>query len=245
MAEALPATPPAQPAPPPVAPVGSGTATATIPPGTSAAVSAPLFGGLRGGRKRKDGLPPGSPEAIEADRKKDALRKAKQRAAQQRPDPAPLPVAGAAPAPGGALAPDGALLGVEGQAIPWEPKMLQPLLKQLVPAIEELTNNKIVAKAELCRIPPDLVKEIKADAKWPDTAKEILELSGAQVGAKWLTKFGVSSENQAEITLGTAIVFLVSNNLLLMRRLTALAAAVNTPVKQPGQSQPAAQPAKV
>lgn len=120
--------------------------------------------------------------------------------------------------------------------------MLQPLLKQLVPAIEELTLNKLAAKAEQARIPAEIVKEIRDDAKWPAPAKEILELSGSQVGAKWLTKFGVSSENQAEITLGTAILFLVSNNLLLTRRLAALAAAANTPTNKPPPPAAAAQP---
>lgn len=39
------------------------------------------YGGLRGGRKRKDGLIPGSPQAAEADRAKDAERKRRARAA--------------------------------------------------------------------------------------------------------------------------------------------------------------------
>src|SRR5258707_9089158 len=89
----------------PVASGSAGNKPAAPPTAVSAAASAPLFGGNRGGKKRLDGLAPGSPEAIEADRKKDAERKRTRREAVQRvAEPPPLPSAGA-PAPGANLAP--------------------------------------------------------------------------------------------------------------------------------------------
>jgi len=80
-----------------VAPVQPAGPPALIPPAPGAKVTAPLFGGYRGGRKRKDGLVPGSPEALAADREKDRLRKERQREREgAAAEPPPLPgVAGA------------------------------------------------------------------------------------------------------------------------------------------------------
>ena len=80
---------------PPVAPVGPGASAAAAAASPAAKVTAPLFGGFRGGRKRKDGLAPGSPEAIEADREKDRVRKERQRSRQV--EPPALPAAGGPP----------------------------------------------------------------------------------------------------------------------------------------------------
>ena len=92
---------------PPVAPVGPGASAAAAAASPAAAVTAPLFGGFRGGRKRKDGLAPGSSEAIEADREKDRLRKERQRSRSV--EPPALPAAGAAGVAGQAQAAAGAV----------------------------------------------------------------------------------------------------------------------------------------
>jgi hypothetical protein len=81
--------------PPAVSPAAkpAAPAPAPIPPAKNS--SAPLFGGHKGGgKKRLDGLVAGSPEAVEADRKKDAERKRLARAEKRNSEtPPPLPPA--------------------------------------------------------------------------------------------------------------------------------------------------------
>src|SRR5579872_2301004 len=85
---------------------GNGNAVALGPVATTphASATAAKHGGLRGGKKRDDGLVPGSPEALEADKKKDAERKRKEREeAKRATDPAPIPPVGSPQAQAGAV----------------------------------------------------------------------------------------------------------------------------------------------
>ena len=216
-----------------VAPVGNGGAGAMPAPGGSAKDTAPRFGGLRGGRKRADGLVPGSPEAVEADRKKDADRKKKQRAQE----PSPLPSInrptneGAPSAPGDGL---GTLPGAQGAAfVPWAPDTLKPVFEQLLPAIEQVTVHQVTVRAAKARLPGEIVKEFGADAKWSGPARKALELSAPQLSAKWLNKLGVSADNQPEIVFATAVTSILASHVLLLRRLDKLIAVANVPVKAP------------
>jgi len=215
---------------------GPATASSASP---GAGETAPLFGGFRGGRKRKDGLAPGSPEALAADREKDRLRKERQRDRQRGPDPAPLPsVAGAPAAAPGAL---GADPGLEGAPVlPWEAKMLEPLFEQLLPAVEELSVNQIASRATKARLPVEMVREIETDAKWSTPAKKALEIAGPQVAAKWLNKTGISAENQPEVVLGTAVASILAGHVLLLRRLDKLIAVANAPTARPAPEAPKA-----
>src|SRR5258708_14935569 len=152
----------APPGPSPAQPVASnGNGGQAVPPaaGHGAKETAPRFGGLRGGRAREDGLVPGSPEALDADKKKDRLRKKLQRT--QRSEPAPLPsVAGT---PGATQATPGAVVSVPGvEAVPldpWKPEDVKQLFEQLVPAAEELTSRQISERAFKAKLPPDVLQE--------------------------------------------------------------------------------------
>src|SRR5207248_3670914 len=95
---------------PKVAPTKPAEPPANAAPENSALATVPLFGGLRGRRTRKDGLKPGSPEAVAADRERDRRRKQKLREKLTEPDPLPsqsaavdgpvaAPVAGEMPQP--------------------------------------------------------------------------------------------------------------------------------------------------
>src|SRR5579862_2754249 len=84
--------PPGAPGGPAPAPVGNGNPAnkaGVAPVPTHAAASVPLYGGNRGGKKRRDGLVPGSPEALEADRKADRDRKQQERDSKRRLAPQP------------------------------------------------------------------------------------------------------------------------------------------------------------
>ena len=115
-------------------------AQATVPPVVTAADSSPsLFGGHRGGgKKRQDGLIAGTAAAKEADRKADAARKAAARALQKgKTLPAPLPSATAsnqdtvAPAAGNPdpvlSAPIDPILpsGAAPMFVPWQQRLLK------------------------------------------------------------------------------------------------------------------------
>ena len=152
-------TPPAKNDPAPVAGGTVQTPAANVGSGNSPKPRVELFGGLRGGRKRKDGLVPGSPEALAADREKDAARKreARERDRLANPDviPSALPSsapATAAPAQNAAAPPAdnlGALAVPESfEAISWHSKDVEPLVNELVELTEELCGNAITSRCK-------------------------------------------------------------------------------------------------
>jgi hypothetical protein len=186
----------------------------------------PRFGGLRGGKPRTDGLVPGSPEAAAADRERDARRKREKTAKERekaKVDPAPLPsspVASPAPTPGaGEIAQPGA---APVSFVPWDAQTLKPLFDQLIPTVEDLHVDHLTGMAEEAKLPPEFVKEIGRDARWPGPSRKAIEISAPQVAAKWLNKSGISAENQPEVVLGTAIVSIVVSHRKLALKLEKL-----------------------
>jgi hypothetical protein len=166
----------------------------------------PRFGGLRGGKPRKDGLVPGSTEAAAADRDRDRRRKEAERKVAE---PAPLPSQTAAVASPVATPVAGAV-GQPGVApvsfVPWDAQTLKPLFDQLIPTVEDLHVDHLTGMAEQAKCSAELVKEIGKDARWPGPSRKAIEIAAPQVAAKWLNKSGISAENQPEVVLGTAIV---------------------------------------
>jgi len=211
---------------PPVA--GNGQAAAPAAAAPTAKSSAPKFGGLRGGRKRKDGLVPGSPEAVEADRVADAQRKRDQRSALRQADPPPIPAAsGPAETPAGDL---GTVPGAQGPApVPWDPSMLAPLFLQLIPTAEKLTVKQITDRCTKAHLPGEIIEDIKKDAAWNPVAKKAIEVSAPAVAAKWLNKSGVSSEHQHEVILVTAVSSILAGHVMVLRRLDKLVKKTNPP----------------
>lgn len=204
--------------------------TAPVAAVVPAAVSAPLFGGLRGSRPRKDGLLPGSPEAQAADRAKDRERKRRLRAGQAGPggqvasaDPPPLPAAGGPGAPVGGGADFGGD-SVDGGPVPWDSKQLAPLFDQLIPAVEALAVTQLTGKALKAKLPRELVADIEKDGRWNEPAKKALAVAGPQLAAKYLNKTGVSAENQPEIVFGTALASIAVGHFRLVQRLNELIA---------------------
>lgn len=211
----------------------------------------PLFGGKRGpGRAgRADGLVPGSPEAIAADRAKDAARKRLARAAARAASPPPpLPSrqpAGQSGPPSPAVSPPGqtappagtgsADVGTEtlGSPVAWDQDALRPLCEQLIEAAEEGRIAAFVARCAEAGLTQRLVKEIEADAKWPKPAKVILARSLPRLAAKWLNRTGVSAEWEDEVAVLGAAVLIVAHDRKLARRLEELIAATRTQPDSP------------
>ena len=232
----LPGAPPGAPAAAPLVSPGQSNATPTAAPSPAAAVTASQHGGLRGGRARADGLVPGSKEALEADRKYDAARHQKKRDLKRKEaqtDPPPIPPAGQTPAGGVAAVPGAAVAA----GIPWDPKMLEPLFKQLVPTAEEIAVKQLTDKAVKAHLPGEIIHDIEKKAAWNPMAKQALEIAGAQVAAKWLTKSGISAEHQPEVVLGTALCSIFAGHVLLLKRMDELIREANPPATTPAKPQ--------
>lgn len=169
-------------------------------------------GGLKGGRPRKDGLTPGSPEALEADREKDRARKRNAR----RGNPPTLPPASPVASP--VVEPQAA--GVPASAVPWNPGQLAPFFQDVVPAVEEWSKERLAGKAaKVPGIPPELLDEIRRDAAWNPAARAAIVSTGPEVLTKWLNKMGVSGEHAPEVVLATAIGAVVLSHHMLAAKL--------------------------
>jgi len=204
---------------------GQPAAPATATP--HAAVTASQHGGLRGGKPRKDGKIPGSPEAIAADLEKDAKRKRDGRAAKKTAsDPAAIPSANS---PGQTTA--NGVAAVPGAAgnppVPWDPSLIAPLIKQILPTAQKMATRSITSRAEKAHLPGELIHDIEKEATWNPMAIQAIEISAPQVAAKWLNKTGVSAEHQPEIMLGTAICSILGSQVLLLNRLDKLIKVAN------------------
>ena len=210
---------------------------ADVGSGNHAAQTVPRFGGLRAGRKRADGLVPGSDEALAADREKERLRKARQRARQRAENPPalpavaddgePLPGLDAAPldtgeAPGGDL---GGVPGAEcGAPVPWDAASLAPLIEQLLPTLEAASVARITRKAAAAKLPADLLRAVENDSRWPKPAAKVLQMAGPQLAAKWLNKTGVSAEHQLEVAVLSAVGCIVAGQSAVLSRLEKIIA---------------------
>ena len=181
----------------------------------------PAFGGRPGGRPSKFKFPAGTERGDAERRKAEAERKAALRRANKLAEPPPLPSADA-PAPDPVPSPNGdqsSFIPPEAgrPVVPWTPDMLQELTDGIVDALEERRVERFVEKAKEAALPPAVVKEIGADARYPVVGKRGLKASLPQVGAKLANKTGLSSEHLHEIVLVKAITV----NVMHGRRLEA------------------------
>ena len=220
------APPTVAPRPPVVAPGGS-------PPGIPVAPATASAPKKAGGRPRKDGLPPGSPEADAANKKYDSERhKLARETAATVAEPPALPSAFAPGAgPGPATAPP---LSVDGgdQApppVPWQAETLTGLVDELIEAAEENRVGSYIAKCAEAGLTPKLCKDIEADAHFPKVAKTLLKHSIPRLAAKWLNRACLSSEWQEEISVLTAIILIVKQQAKVNARFEELIQAKNNP----------------
>jgi hypothetical protein len=238
----LPATPgaktPDEKTPGPVANGNPQGSAAPETPAVPAQYSVPLFGGYRGGRKRKDGLKPGSPEALQADRDANAKRMREKRAADSAAKlPAPLPAATPptiAPMLDKTLPPAGGeVAGLAAPGLPvvaliqWQAGDLLPVTEAGVPLIEQMLGRSIVRKARRARIPDEIISEIEKDVAWPKASREMLIKTSDALAAKYLNKAGLSAEYKVEVNFGVAVLNIGALHMAVLKRLDKLIAASN------------------
>ena len=221
---------------PPAGP--SGEPTAGIP----AAPSTPPPSGKAGGRPRKDLLPPGSPQAQEADKKYDSERhKLARETAAKVAEPPALPSAlapnagpGPTPSPGGSTP----VPGEEAPPVPWQPETLTGLVDDLIEAAEESRVDFYIGRCAEAGLTQKLCKEIEADARFPKTATALLKHSIPRLAAKWLNRAGISAEWQEEISVLTAIILIVKQNAKLSARFEEIVQAHKQPAPAPAKKGP-------
>jgi hypothetical protein len=165
--------------------------------GGVAGSSKPLFGGNVGRKPRSDGLKPGSPEAIAADRAKNAerMRRARAEKAAATPPP-PLPAAGApgvaapqsvsgqAQNPGDPL---GLPPGVDGVSplADWTAEDFNGAAPEVIELIEAWCIESDTALAAEGGLPEKVVRKIAADAAFPKSSKESLRRTSPAMLAKF------------------------------------------------------------
>lgn len=210
--------------PPVGAPSPAASGSAASPPQRPAAIPADSAANLaakHGGKasRRRDGLVPGSPEAIEADRAKDRERK-RRKALEMRGEPVPLPSPLVVQPPAGEVPPPAPDFG----AVPWTADLLRPIFEQALPVAEGLAVQNLTEKARAAKLDASLVREVADGAKIHPLAKQQIVEGGAAVAAKWLNKSGVSSEHADEVRLLGGIVAAFAGYRAVAAKLDELAA---------------------
>lgn len=230
-----PGAPAPKPNPPNNPPAPGATVHSALPPGTSASSLAVKHGGNKGGRKREDGLVPGSPEALAADRKRDAERKKRERAtvSEQRL-PAPLPPV-ISPLdrpvqPGGDSLLAGA--GIEDASfLPWSGEMVTPAIIQSVALLQELEKGYVEKKLAAANIPVTEWNKILDMAKWPDLAVRGITKSGGDATARLLNYLGISSKYKDVLNFCPSLIFFVLDRMKFYKRLDELVKVANPPAQ--------------
>ncbi len=147
---------------------------------------------------------PGSPEAVEADRKADRDRKQQERESKRRlaPQPALPAVLPGAPDPGAPLvngegAPIVAAPG-EAVAVPWEPDLLKDLVEEGIEYSERRRVQKFKEAAQAAQLPDALVRQIGNDAQFVPAFKSTTIKTGPRAIAKILNRLGISAQYSDE-----------------------------------------------
>jgi hypothetical protein len=172
------------------------------------------FGGNPTGRTRKDGLKPGSPEAAEADKKRNAERMATKRAAEKSAaQPPALPAS--TPGTSAVLSNPGAttIPVVDGFQEPASVGWLAEDFKQVAPdTLDLLEQWRIADKVSLAeegKLSGAVVRQIEKDAAFPAPAKRSLQSSSPAALAKLFNTLNVPVALKSYITTCPTILYLI------------------------------------
>lgn len=195
----------------PVAPVASTPSTgANAGVGVQPTASPVKFGGNPTGRTRNDGLKSGSPEAVEADRKRNAERMRENRAKVRSEQPAePLP--SALPSVAGDSSTrisvtDG---GFDAPSVGWSAEDFKQVAPSTIELFEQWRISAAIDLAEEGKLSGAVVKKIASDAAFPIPAKRSLCDTSPAALAKLFNTLNVPTAFKAYITTGPTILFLI------------------------------------
>lgn len=223
---------------PPVAPVAGGNAPVEIPKlavSDVAKQTVPLFGGLRGGRPRLDGLKPGSPEARDADRRKNSERMAANRERERRakePPALPARAAGALDDPGAQTIPVVDGLGLD-PVVQWAPEDFRQVAVDCVELAEAWRVDAHTKTAAAGHLPRAVVEEIARDAAFPKGTKNSLSNASPATLAKMFNAMKVPLALKSVIATAPALTFLIIRDFQLTAKIERLVAADKSEKAQP------------
>ena len=180
----------------------------------AAPASPAVFGGNPTGRTRKDGLKPGSPEALEADKKRNAERMATKRAAEKsaaQPPALPANTSGTS----AVLSDSGAktipvLDGfVEPASIDWIDTDFKQVAPDTLDLLEQWRVADKVSLAEEGKLSGAVVRQIEKDAAFPAPAKRSLQSSSPAALAKLFNTLRVPVALKSYITTCPTLLYLI------------------------------------
>jgi hypothetical protein len=179
-------------------------AAPSAPVAVAQPVKAALFGGHKGGgKKREDGLVAGSPAAIEADKKKNAERMRNNRAAKKAAEiPAALPslAAAAANAPAAVPAAESAVAGAAGSVaavpgvvvaplfVPWSEKVLMRITKTVMRIVDRVRCSSLMLRIKKLRLTTAQEKEVEQKIQFKAAAVEDFNVALANCATIELNK---------------------------------------------------------
>jgi hypothetical protein len=213
------------------------------PAGAPIPVRKPLFGGNVGRKVRFDGLKAGSPEAIAADRAKQAARMRMSRATKAAATPPPplpasdAPLPDTLPVPG---APNGGDAGSQAldPVLLWTPEDFRGAAPEIVELAEAWRIDAHTRRAVAGHLPRKVVDEVAKDSAFPPGSKRCLSTSSPVTLAKMFNALRVPISLKSVITTAPALIYIIVRDLQTGSRIEKLIAQEIEREKQ------AAQPAK-
>jgi hypothetical protein len=200
-------------------------------------VAKPLFGGNAGRKTRADGLKPGSPEAIEADRRRDAERKRREREQKRlETPPPPLPATAPGPLDSAPMPPppeNGADAGPLGDPLLlWTPEDFRSVAAELVELAEAWRVDSHTKHAAAGRLPKPVVEEIARGAAFPPGSKKSLSNSSPATLAKMFNALKVPLAVKSVITTAPALAYIIVRDLQTSARIEKLIAENKPPTTE-------------
>lgn len=106
--------------------------------------------------------------------------------------------------------------------VPWTADLVRPFFDTVIPEVEKLTVERVVAVAQ--RIgDAALVSEVRKDAPWNPVAKATVIAQGPQQTADLMNSLGVDAKHAGVVMLGSAVASIVVGHTRLMAKLEELA----------------------
>lgn len=200
------------------------------------------FGGNVGKKVRADGLKPGSPEALAADRAKDAQRKRDERAAKAAATPPPpLPSRPAPPLAELENKTPAQIAAVDSVQIApvdlWVADDLRQCSVEIVSLVESWRVISHTKRAIKGNLPPLVVDEIKKDAAFPPDTKKSLSNSSPATLAKMFNELNVPVSLKSIVTTAPALLYLIVRDLQTGSRIEKLIQQ-NNAAQQPEKKTP-------
>jgi hypothetical protein len=115
--------------------------------------------------------------------------------------------------------------------VPWDPSILEPLFRTIVPEIEKLDIASLKAKASV--LGDEMVRMVEKDGAWNPVAKGTIVTTAPAVTAKLLNSVGVSAEHAPSIALFGALAAIFTGRQILAAKLEELAKAMPAPSPAP------------